>query len=246
MGIPRNAALAAAIVIVLAVAFSAGYIASISPAPPACSVAHPCGPSASSQAGAATFTSTNEENQTVVAAYVSTLTTTNTETTATTTTQAAGTTTTTTSTTSAQLPPQGGSFTYTPTSQVKVLSVSAEASQGQSGPESLTFAVQFENTGSGPIYVLEGGGSGLTVASLSGPAVTNQSLEFRCVMPAAMAAVNPGENHTSSAPGCWSEYTYLLEQPGTIQVQLVLSWLTGNSPGAQAESIQITAEFALS
>jgi hypothetical protein len=93
--------------------------------------------------------------------------------------------------------------------------------------------------------VLGGGGSSLSVTSLSGNAVSNQTEKLRCEIPVATVPLNPGQNFTSVTPGCWSGYTYVLSQPETIEVQLTLSWSTGYSAGAQQGSTEINAEFTL-
>lgn len=51
----------------------------------------------------------------------------------------------------------------------------------------------------------------------------------KCEIVSAEILVSTGQNFTSSTLGCWSEYSYVLLQPGTIQVQLTLNWSTGMS-----------------
>jgi hypothetical protein len=243
--IPRSVALVTTIAMVLIVASTAAYIYSSAPPAASCSATYSCGGSANSKT--TSTSSVQAENHTIVAAYASTLaiSATNVTTTISTTTPAETTTTMTTPATATQSASPEGVFTYSSSSQVKILSVSALISQMQSGARAIGFSVQFENVASAPIYVLSGGGSSLSVTSLTGTPVTSQPLKFRCEVPVAMTAVNPGGNHTSSTPGCWSGYTYLLSQPGTIEVQLILTWSNASSQGGQQGSIEITAEFTL-
>lgn len=140
----------------------------------------------------------------------------------------------------------GGEYTYTSSSQVKILSVAAQVSGSQGSTQVLVFKVQFENIGSGKIYVQGGGGSSLTASITSGEAVLKQVNGPRCEMVTALVPLNPGENWTSVTPGCWSGYYYQLLGPGTIQVELTLSWYSGEGPGGNAGSTVITAQFTLS
>ena len=134
----------------------------------------------------------------------------------------------------------GGSFTYTPSSQVVILSVAATVSGGQGGYLGLVLSVQFENVGSGTIYVLGGAGSSLNATILSG-ATTAHVKGTECEMAIALVPIGPGEEHTSTTPGCWSGYYYQVSGPGAVQVELTLSW-----SGSNAGSVDIYAQFDVS
>ena len=140
----------------------------------------------------------------------------------------------------------GGSYTYTPSTQVKILSVAALVSRGQSGGEALGFRVTFENVGSGPITVVAGGGSSLNATITSGSAQVSQVASIKCEIATAMVTVSPGKNFTSATPGCWSGFSWQVVQPGTIQVDLTLSWGGSGSAGSTSGSLEIAAQFTLS
>jgi hypothetical protein len=151
-----------------------------------------------------------------------------------------------TTTSSSTTTSPGGVFTYSPSnSAVKILSVEADTGSSGSGNQSISFKVGFENVGSSDIYVVQGG---LNATILWGSARTQIVRTPRCMIMEAPIAITPGENASAFTPGCWSGYEHLLLQPGTIEVQLTLSWSTG--PFAQSayvgNEIIITAEFNLS
>jgi hypothetical protein len=176
-------------------------------------------------------------NQTVLATYVSTMTWYSSSTT--------GSSTSATST-SSQSPTSGGSFTYTANSQVKVISVSALVSQGQSGSQTVSFSVEFENIGGSTIYVLEGGGSSMSASLTPGTAEVSKASSVACEMMVAEVSVAPMQDHTSVTPGCWSGYVWQLVSPGTVQVQITLGWSGSASAGSNSGSVDITAQFTLS
>jgi len=203
------------------------------------------GGSSTSSAIPSSTNSTNSiqaENQTYVATYVTSLSE------EATTTSAQGTTSSTSSTistasdttsyaTSSQSMETGGSFTYSPSSQVEILSVAATVSGAQGGYSEFGLSVQFENKGSGTIYVLGGAGSSLNATILSG-ATTTHLRGVECEMAIALIPIGPGEDHTSTTPGCWSGYYYQVTEPGPVQVELILSW-----SGSNAGSVDIYAQF---
>lgn len=172
------------------------------------------------------------ENQTVVATYASTIAS-NASTSATVTSLSV--------TSSSNSSSAGGVFTYSPSSPVKVLSVQAFVNQTGSGNTTISFGVEFQNVGNSTIYVLGGRGGGLNAIILSGPARAEPSRGEKCEIIAATLSIDPGDNSTSFTPICSSPYTYVLLQPGTIGVELTLSWSTGRSSNVT----DITAEFNL-
>jgi len=207
------------------------------------------GSSASSTTSSIARTSSVQgENQTVVATYVSSLgsSTESTPTATTTSTTSISTSTTSTSSATATQPSAGESlFTYTPSSQVKVLSVAATVFADQGGKSGVGFSVKFQNIGASPIYVLNGGGSGLNVTVTSGNSVVESSSGVRCELVEVLGPLNTGANATAIAPGCWSGYTFQLVQPGMVGVKMTLTWANDTNGGASG-AIEIDAEFDLS
>lgn len=141
-----------------------------------------------------------------------------------------------------------GAFTYSPSSPLKVLSVQAFVNENSSGNnKSLSLSVTFQNIGNSTIYVVSGGASGLNATILSGPARAEQTNLVRCEIAAAIVPLSAGNVSTAFTPGCWSQYTYLLLQPGTISVQLTLNWSTSSFPAQGQKSATVTtAQFDLS
>jgi hypothetical protein len=173
-------------------------------------------------------------NQTYVATYVNSL---NPPTALTTSLTTTTSTSSTSSSTSTQSLSTGAAFTYTPSSQVKVLSVSAMVS----GSSIIGFSAQFQNIGTDSINVLTGGGSSLDSSITTGAANVMVVTGPRCEIAEALSPVSPGGEWTAITPGCWSGYHYELLTPGTIGVQLTLTW-----SGGTGGSLQIYAEFSLS
>ena len=139
----------------------------------------------------------------------------------------------------------GDSYSYTASSQVRILSVEATVSGSQQGESAVSFWVRYENIGNSDIYVVEGDGSGLNATITSGASLIKEFAGARCMIVVVVGPLSPGSNQTAFTPGCWSGYQFELLEPGTIGVQLTLSWSTGLSQGEKG-SITISAEFALS
>jgi len=186
-------------------------------------------------------TSVQGENRTVIATYVTSLSSsTDSSTTATTTSTASST----TSVTTAQPPSGVGSFTYTPSSQVKVLSVAANVFPGGGAESEVQFSVKFQNIGASPIYVLNGGGSGLNVTVTSGDSVVESYTGIRCELVEVLGPLGTGANATVTNPGCWSGYSFQLVRSGMVVVKMTLGWANGTNGGPSGE-IEIDAEFNL-
>jgi hypothetical protein len=225
----RNATMFA--VIVLGVISASAFVYMFPPVPAA--------PGASQSSGSSrNVGSQGAVGQTYLATYVSTLATAPPETTS-----SAGYST--SSTSFASQTSGGGQFTYTPSPQVKVLSVSALVSGTPSGGQALSFRVSYENIGSGDIYVVGGGGSSLNATFTSGTSLLQRISTPRCEIPEAILSVNPGSDAVSVTPGCWSGYYYEVTSTGTVGVKLTLTWSNGTGSGAGAGSIEIYAEFTL-
>jgi hypothetical protein len=140
----------------------------------------------------------------------------------------------------------GGQYTYSPSSEVKILSVQAFVSQAGSGEQTLTFSVEFQNIGNSTIYVVTGGRTSLNATILSGPVRTQYAQTAKCQIVSPEIPIGRGGNFTSSTPSCSSGFIYVLLQPGTIEVELTLSWSANTSTGGVSGGvIDIMAEFTL-
>ncbi len=140
----------------------------------------------------------------------------------------------------------GGSFTYSPSSPVKVTSVQASIFQDGGGGTTVSFAVSFQNGGTYTIYTAAGCGSGLTAEVPPGsPVLQKVNGGPVCLCAEMMAPVDPGQNHTSYTPGCWSGYHFALLQPGTVQVDFTLYW-GSMMASPQATYTNVTAWFTFS
>jgi hypothetical protein len=214
---------------ILAIAFSTGLL----------SGSNSGGPTNTTSSGSTSETNSFQAvNQTVIAIHVTAIT-------STTTTSASSVSTTTTFQSTTQSQTSGGSYAYNPSLYVKILSVAATVSSAQAGHQTLTFRVQFENVGSGTIYVLSGGGSSLSAIITSGASVVQEVAGPRCEIATVMGPVSAGGDWTATTPGCWSGFSYQLLEAGTIQVQLTLTWSGDNSQGSGSGSLVINAQFAL-
>lgn len=232
--ISRSAQIAAVAAVVFAVALASVYVAYLAPSGNACSSLQCSGSGNSSGTNSA-----QGANSTYIATYSATPTA-YTSTTSTSVSSQTGSSTNTYSVSTSTGPT--GTYSYSPNPDIEVLSVSAVVSNGKS----VTFAVQFRNTGTGTIYVEGGGGSSLDSSIISGGNVVAKLQQPRCLIATALISVAPGEDHASSTPGCWSGYYYALVQPGTVDVELTLSWSYGlSSTGSNSNPVVITAVFNL-
>jgi len=137
-----------------------------------------------------------------------------------------------------------GSFTYSPDKPVKIDHVRATVSQIAGGDKLVTFSVLFENVGTSPVYVAGGCGSGLTASvPANSPVIQRFSSGPVCACAQFIGPVNPGQNHTSVTPGCWTVYHYRLAQPGTVTLNFTLSWWPDGQNLQLANSTTITATF---
>jgi hypothetical protein len=114
----------------------------------------------------------------------------------------------------------------------------------QAGNETMvTFEVNYQNIGSSDIYTITGCGSSLVATLPPGTTVLKRITGGPvCLCAEAPMAVPPGANRTSTTPGCWTVYKFLLVQPGTAQVDFALYW--GPTQGSsQQDMTNITATF---
>jgi hypothetical protein len=139
-----------------------------------------------------------------------------------------------------------GSFDYSPKYPVKIDSVKAVMNQGQNGDTRVTFQVLFENIGSSPVYVAGGCGSGLnSTIPANSPIIQKVQGGPLCLCAQFIMPINPGQNHTTITPGCWSGYYYKLVQAGTVDVNFTLYWGSNGESYTQSNSTSISAKFTL-
>ena len=148
-----------------------------------------------------------------------------------------------------------GSFYYgssgtNASSQVKVNYVQATESVCKNcgavnGQEYVSFAVNFENTGSSPIYIAAGPG-GLDVFPYG-----NFSNYLQVVSPVGCAGtpivfpLEGGQNYTLYSSGCSTGFDYKLVQSGTVGVTFTFQWTTSSQASTFPEATIITAHFSL-
>jgi len=248
----KRSTLYAAIAVVVVVALGVAFAISESPGGMSSSTTKNPTSSNSSEGTTSTTNSYQAGNQTYVATLVSTMesapststTVVSSIATSTGTSSAIASSTTTGSTSTTQPQTGGDSYSYSPSSQVKILSVEASVSSGQPGSQRVIFEVSYQNIGSGDIYVFEGGGSSLNVTALSSNLAIQRDTGPRCEIAAAIVPLSPGAETTAVTPGCWSGFYFQLLQPGSIQVLLTLGWSNGTGKGGG--SVEITGDFGLS
>ena len=138
-----------------------------------------------------------------------------------------------------------GSFSYSPSSPVKVDSVTASTYQGSNGTM-VTFAVAYENVGNSDIYYLAGCGSSLVATLAPGSDAIKQVRGGPvCLCAEAIMRLPPGGNRTAVTPGCWTVDKFLLVHPGTVQVDFALYW--GSTQSNQQQDVtNITATLVFS
>jgi hypothetical protein len=127
---------------------------------------------------------------------------------------------------------------------VKIASVEASTAQ-QEGAVRVTFQMLFENVGTTTIYVLGGCGGGLTSSIDGDSSVIQQTAGGPlCDCAAIVLALEAGQNHTSTNPGCWSGFYYDLVGSGTFTMNFTLNWSTDGQNAIQGtNSTTITAQF---
>jgi len=136
------------------------------------------------------------------------------------------------------------SYTFSPSSPLQVSSVSAQTTKDNAtGKVYLTLSVTYKNVGSEAVYVTRGCGSSLS-AAISSTSVIAENQGVRCLCAEFIAALNLGDSGSALTPGCWSGVTYQVVHPGTISVEMTLSYWSGQNqqnPG----NTTIQASFTL-
>ena len=137
------------------------------------------------------------------------------------------------------------SFSFSPSAPIQVLSVSAQTTKDDAtGKVYLTLSAAYKNIGSEAVYVTRGCGSSLT-ATISSTSVIAENQGVRCLCAEFIAALNPGESGSALTPGCWSGVIYQVVHPGTIAVEMTLSYWNGQNqqnPGKTTIQASFTLE----
>jgi len=138
------------------------------------------------------------------------------------------------------------SFTFAPSSPVRIDSVTATTAVQSNGSVFVTFQVLFENDGGAPIYVLGGCGGGLS-SSISGSSSVLSRVPGGqlCDCAAIVVTLDQGQNHTSTNPGCWDGYNYELVGHGPVTMNMTLQWSSSEKDLLGTNSTSIQAEFTL-
>lgn len=134
------------------------------------------------------------------------------------------------------------SFTYSPSSPVRIDSVTDSLYSGSKG-EVVTFRVNYTNVGSGDIYYVNGCGSSLVADVPSSSAVLQKvSGGPVCLCDEVLTPLAPGKGASATTPGCWSGYSFVLVGHGAVQVELTISWGQAQS-GSGSTTIDATFAF---
>ena len=79
---------------------------------------------------------------------------------------------------------------------------------------------------------------------MSSPSIIAENQGVRCLCAEYIAPLNPGDSGSALTPGCWSGVLYQVVHPGTISMEMTLSyWLGQNEQNQGKTSIQ--ASFTL-
>jgi hypothetical protein len=136
------------------------------------------------------------------------------------------------------------SYTFSPSTPLKILSVWAVVAATQNGERYITFYMEFENVVTSAVYIVGGCGSGVDLY-----AFTNSSVLQKipggplCLCPEFIMPLSYGQKHTSITPGCWSGYAIKLLGSGKATVNFVQYWSNGSSGAQNKDSTIITASF---
>jgi hypothetical protein len=136
-----------------------------------------------------------------------------------------------------------GSFSYLPSSPIRILSVGAVTDTSPGGIRSVTFSVLFENVGVTPIYVVAGCGDALNSTVQPNSVLQKVSSGPLCECAEFLLPLSQGQNHTSDAPTCRSGFYFRLVQSGSVTVNLTLYWSTNSQSFTGTNSTSITARF---
>ncbi len=136
------------------------------------------------------------------------------------------------------------SFTFSPQEPLQVISVGAQTLRDStSGKVYLTLSVLFKNAGSSAVYVTKGCGSSLS-ANVTSSSVISEISGPRCLCAEYISPLNPGDSLSALTPGCWSGVTYEVVHPGTILVEMTLTYYGGQNFQNQGKTT-IEATFTL-
>lgn len=110
------------------------------------------------------------------------------------------------------------------------------------GQSYIMFAMNFENTGSSPIYIQAGTG-GLNASTFS-PSVLQAVPSERCAGTTTIVALEEGQNYTMYAPGCNTGFDYQVTQAGTALVTLFFQWTVSSQASTFPDATMVEAHFS--
>jgi hypothetical protein len=104
----------------------------------------------------------------------------------------------------------------------------ATTKDSATGKEYLTLSVAYKNVGSDAVYMTRGCGSSLS-ANISSSSIIAENQGVRCLCAEYIAPLNPGDSGSALTPGCWSGVTYQVLHPGTVSLEMALSYWSGQN-----------------
>jgi hypothetical protein len=136
------------------------------------------------------------------------------------------------------------SYNFSSSTPLKIQSVWATITTTQNGERYITFYVEFENVGNSTVYIVGGCGSGLDLYTFTNSSVLQKiPRAVICLCPQFIISLSPGQNHTSTIPGCWSGYYIKLLEPGKATINFAQNWSTSSSGAQKQDKTLITASF---
>jgi hypothetical protein len=133
------------------------------------------------------------------------------------------------------------SFNYT-SDLVKVESVAASLYKSRT-EERVVFQVKFINSVNTTLYVPSVCGGSLSVTKVNSSLITLEKREPVCLCAMYILPLQPGLEHISVTPGCWSGYVALLKGHGTAYLTMELK-LYKDSNLTEVSSTFINAIFS--
>jgi hypothetical protein len=136
------------------------------------------------------------------------------------------------------------SYTFSPSTPLKILSVWTVVAATQNGERYVTFYVEFENIVSSTVYIVGGCGSGLDLYAFTNSSVLQKIPSGPlCLCPEFIMPLSYGQMHTSITPGCWSGYSIKLLGSGKTTLNFVQYWTNSSSGAQNQDNTMITASF---
>jgi hypothetical protein len=110
------------------------------------------------------------------------------------------------------------------------------------GQSYVMFGVNFENTGSSPIYI-SAGTDGLNVSTYGDLSVLGAVTSERCAGTSTIVLLEEGQNYTMYAPGCDTGFDYQMMQAGTVGVTLIFQWTVSSQASTFPDATLISSHF---